>query len=86
MTGSTTRTKKQWRPAGLTFTLETFYKHWIGCYSNDIMWCVCVFVHAWEKLCKGLGQVCVSAVSDSISSLGCVYCRFPEMKVSKTPH
>lgn len=55
MTGSTTRTKKQWRPAGLTFTLETFYKHWIGCYSNDIMWCVCLCTHG-KSFAKALGK------------------------------
>lgn len=71
MTGSTTRTKKQWRPAGLTFTLETFYKHWIGCYSNDIMWCVCLCTHG-KSFAKALGK-CVWVLCLTLSLRSAVY-------------
>lgn len=46
---------------------------------------VCVCARMGKALQKALSKVCVSAASDSISSFCCVYCRFPEMKVSKTP-
>lgn len=71
-----TRQTAGWHPAGLTFTLETFNKHWISCYSGDFLdMCVCV--------CTCMGKVQHRPWASVCLPLSAAVYRFPETRLTK---